>query len=353
MSHSQGKDIASTVNKPRFILAPMDGMTRAPFRAICFEYGAEAATTEMIQSLALGRAKRQMSDVFMETLARFPDEHRLAAQLIGSQPMAMAASARRLTAMRRFDAIEINMGCPARKVVGSGNGSALLLKPTLAVEIMRAVRENTDLPVHLKLRIGWDSEHITAPELAHAAQALGFDAITLHGRTRMQLYAGPVDVAAIRTVVETVNIPVYANGGVTCAEDALTFLRATGAAGVAIGRAALKQPWIFEDIQKLESGERLRDRDARERISLLIRLAELSCQLRPETVAIREMRKFSSWMLPGLSGAESILSAINAIETLDDYRRIMECYLNDLTMHNDLECHPEKLPPYTLNTVRR
>ena len=169
----------SALNDPLFLLAPMDGMTRASFRSICFDYGADGATTEMIQSLALGRAKKRMSPTFMEVLVRFENEKNLAAQLIGSVPEMMAESARRLTAMGRFDAIDINMGCPARKVVGSGNGSALLLDPDRAVRVMAAVKAATSLPVRLKLRLGWDGEHITAPGLVREAENLGFESVTL------------------------------------------------------------------------------------------------------------------------------------------------------------------------------
>ena len=339
--------------RPEFVLAPMDGMTRAPFRVICFEYGAEGATTEMIQSLAYGRAKRRLSDTFLETLARLPGEGNLAAQLIGSNPEMMAASARRLTALRRFDAIEINMGCPARKVVGSGNGSALLRDPERAIQLMRAVRESTDLPVRLKLRLGWDEQHIVAPALCRAAAEMGFESVTLHGRTREQFYAGAVDAAAIRAVVVSTDMPVYANGGVTCAGDALSFLKETGAAGVSIGRAALKQAWIFDDIRRLRAGESLPERNAGERVSVLIRLAELSCLHRPEPVAICEMRKFSRWLLPGLTGAPALLERLNAIDDLDGYRRALEAFLNTLTRANDLSIHPELEPAHTLDTVDR
>ena len=338
---------------PRFVLAPMDGMTRAPFRVICFGYGAAGATTEMIQSLAYGRAKRRLSETFLETLVRLPGEGNLAAQLIGSNPAMMAESARRLTALQRFDAIEINMGCPARKVVGSGNGSAILKDPALAVSILRAVRESTDLPVRLKLRLGWDDQHITAPEIIRAAQALGLESVTLHGRTRMQLYSGKVDVDAIRAIVNASTLPIYANGGVTCAADALTFLTETGAAGVAIGRAALKQPWIFDDICRLQMGQSLPRRDAAERVGVLLRLAELSCKHRPERVAIQEMRKFSGWLLPGLSGAGEVLAALNHIDTLEGYRILLEGFLNDLTRRNDVYIHPELEPDMTLDTVKR
>lgn len=329
----------------------MDGMTRASFRLICFEYGADGATTEMIQSLALGRAKRRLSETFAETMVRFPGEGDLAAQLIGSNPAMMAESARRLTAMKRFDAIEVNMGCPARKVVGSGNGSAILRNPGLAVEILRAVRESTELPVRVKLRLGWDEAHIVAPEIAIAAEALGYDRVTVHGRTRAQMYKGAVNTAAIREIAQSVRIPVFANGGVTCASDALTFIRDTRAAGVAIGRAALKQPWIFDDIRRLRHGLSVPQRDACERISLLERLAALACHHRPEAVAIREMRKFGSWLLPGLTGADIVLRSMNEIETLEGLRRLMENYLNGLIRDNDTFPHAELMPESSLDTV--
>ena len=341
------------MTNPLFVLAPMDGMTHASFRTICFDYGADGATTEMILSLAYGRAKRKLSDKYGETLIRMPGEGDLAAQLIGARPDMMAASARKLTALRRFNAIEINMGCPARVVVGSGNGSALLKDPALAIEVMRAVRENTDLPVRLKLRLGWDARHIVAAELAGAAEELGFERVTLHGRTREQMYAGEVDVEAIRRVVGAMRVPVFANGGVTCAEDALTFLKSTGAAGVAIGRAALKQPWIFDDIRRLRSGQPVPERSAAERVALLVNLAARACTHRPERVAIREMRKFSGWMLPGLTGAEDVLRAMNHVEYLQDFKRLLEDYLDRLERADDLHVHPELLPRNTLDTVRQ
>lgn len=334
------------------MLAPMDGMTRVSFRSICFDYGADGATTEMIQSLALGRAKKKLSPTFEERLLRGENERQLAAQLIGSVPSAMAESARRLTALNRFDAIDINMGCPARTVVGSGNGSALLLDPGRAVAVMAAVRDATPLPVRLKLRLGWDAAHITAPELVLAAERLGFQSVTLHGRTRSQMYGGGVDVGAMRAICEGAGIPVYANGGVTCARDTLDFLRATGAAGVAIGRAALKQPWIFEDIKRLRQGEAPLPRRAPERISVLVTLAERACGHRPERVAICEMRKFSGWLLPGLTGAGEILSRMNAIDTLDGYKGLLAGYLDALLRRDDIDVHAELLPPSTLDTVK-
>ena len=328
----------------------MDGMTRASFRTICFEYGAEGATTEMIQSLALGRAKRRLSEAFAETMIRLPGEGNLAAQLIGSHPESMGASAKRLTDLNRFDAIEINMGCPNRKVVGSGNGAALLQNPERAIEVMDAVRRNTHLPVRLKLRLGWDDGHIVAPMLSRAAGEMDFECVTVHGRTRAQMYQGPVNIPAICQVVSACNIPVFANGGVTCAEDALTFLNNTQAAGVAIGRAALKQPWIFDDIRRLRNGQPAKARDVAERVSVLTRLAALACGLRPEPVAMAEMRKFSRWLLTGLTGAEEILGAINHITTLNEYRKALEAYLDRLQIAGDVYIHPEYAGEQDLNT---
>ena len=334
-----------------FLLAPMDGMTRASFRSICFDYGADGATTEMIQSLAYGRAKKRMSPTFEEVLVRYDNERNLAAQLIGSVPQMMAESARRLEALHRFDAIDINMGCPARKVVGSGNGAALLRDPDRAICVMEAVKSATALPVRLKLRLGWDDGHITAPRLIRAAEALGFQSVTLHGRTRMQRYSGSVDAQAIRSVVRQARIPVYANGGVANAADAIAFLNQTGAAGVAIGRATLKQPWIFDDIARLRRGEPVVERLAPERVMLLVRLGALACGHRPQRVAMFEMRKFCRWILPGLTGAEDVLRRLNEVVTLDGYRALLEGYLDRLIQTGDVRLHAELTPAQTLDTV--
>ena len=207
------------------------------------------------------------------------------------------------------------------------------------------------MPVRLKLRLGWDGEHITAPGLVREAENLGFESVTLHGRTREQRYGGRVDAEAIRAIVRSVKLPVYANGGVTCAGDALTFLQETGAAGVAIGRAALKQPWIFDDIARLRGGEAVKPRLAQERIALLIRLAALACRHRPERVAVCEMRKFCGWLLPGLTGAGGVLKRLNGIDALSAYTALLEDYLNELVRSNDVGVHPELTPDCTLDTV--
>ena len=331
----------------------MDGMSNAAFRSVCFEYGADGATTEMIGATGFARAKRKRRPIMDALVLRRPEEGPLAAQIIGSDPRVMAAAAVRLEGMERFDAIEINMGCPARIVVGSGNGAALVQQPERAGEILRAVCGAVRLPVRLKLRLGWDEAHITAPEIARMAQEAGCREIILHGRTRSQLYGGGVLLGEMRRVRAAVEIPLYANGAVTCAGDAAAFARSVGADGVCIGRAALKAPWIFDDIRALGRGERPPERNAPERVALLLRLAERLCQQKPEKFAICELRKFTLWYLAGFTGAEAVGEAVKRVETLEDYRRLHGEYLERLLRTNDVHIHPGRVPEATLDTVRR
>ena len=335
------------------LLASMDGMSNAAFRSVCFEYGADGATTEMIGAAGFARAKRRRRPIMDALVLRRCEEGPLAAQIIGSDPGVMAAAAARLEALERFDAIEINMGCPARVVVGSGNGSALLQNPGHAGEILRAVCGSVRLPVRLKLRLGWDEAHITAPEIARMAQEAGCREIILHGRTRSQFYGGDVLMDEMRRVRAAVEIPLYANGAVRCAGDAAGFARSVGADGVCIGRAALKAPWIFDDIRALERGECPPERDAVERVALLMRLAERLCAQKPERFAICEMRKFTPWYLEGFTGAEALFEAVKRTETLDEYRRLHECYLEALLRMGDTQLHSRCVKTPVLDTVRR
>ena len=325
----------------RCLLASMDGMSSAAFRSVCFEYGADGATTEMIGAAGIARAKRRHRPITEALLTRRPEEGELAAQLLGSDPAVMAEAARRLEALERFDWIEINMGCPARVAIRSGNGAALLCEPERCGEILRAVCGAVSLPVRLKLRLGWDDDHITATEIARMAEDAGAKAIILHGRTRQQMYAGEVQIEQMRRVREAVTIPFYANGKVVRPEDAATFAAITGADGVCIARASLKSPWIFADIRALERGEAVVNRDAPERIDVLLRFAARLCAQKPEHFAIAEMRKYSKWYLEGLTGADDAFERVKTVETLDEFRRIHEDYLNERIRADDVKIHPE------------
>ena len=335
----------------KYTLAAMDGMSHAAFRSICFEYGAQDATTEMVSAIAYARARRKRQPILDAQLMRRPEETRLAVQIIGCEPEVMAAAARKMEAIHRFDVIEINMGCPARTVVGGGSGSAILQNPQLAGEILRAVCDATRLPVRLKLRLGWDEAHITAPEIAAMAQEAGCAELILHGRTRSQMYRGSVDLDAMKRVRAAVTIPLYANGAVTKPADAASFGEKLGAQGVCIGRAALKAPWIFDDIRRLERGDAPVQRDAAERVDVLLRLGARMCDQKPESLAMCEIRKFCSWYLEGLTGAQEICGRIYHVERLDELRRVLEGYLDGLIAANDVQLHPELLPEATLDTV--
>lgn len=336
------------------LLASMDGMTTAAFRSICFEYGADGATTEMIPAIGYARAKKKSKPIMDALVLRRPEEQGdVAAQLIGNDPALMAQAAQKLEALERFDRIEINMGCPARTVVSSGNGSAILNNLALVEEILHGVCNAVSLPVRLKLRLGWDDEHIVAPEVCRIAEDAGCKSIIIHGRTRQQIYSGGVNIEAMRRVVEAVSIPVYANGAVVQAADAARFQKETGAAGVCIGRAALKSPWIFDDIRALERGETLRERDAVERVDVLIRFAERLCMQKQEFFAVQELRKFCLWYLAGLTGANEAFEQVKYVENLDGFRRVHEDFLNRRIRENDLRIHPELLPRETLDTVQR
>lgn len=335
------------------ILASMDGMTTAAFRSLCFEYGAAGATTEMIPAAGFARSKRKCCPTLDALTIRRPEEGELAAQIIGNEPELMTEAARRLAALQRFDAIEINMGCPARTVVGSGNGSALLLNLPLAEKILRAVCGAVELPVRLKLRLGWDEDHIAAPELAQMAQDAGCAALILHGRTRAQQYGGEVDIENMLRVRAATSLPMYANGAVVHARDAASFAAATRADGVCIGRAALKNPWIFADVQALERGETPVERNAVERIGMLLRFADRLCAQKPERFALQEMRKYCLWYLNGLTGAQDVFERVKQIQDLASFHAVYEAYLNRLIARNDLQPHPEWMEKETLDTVRR
>lgn len=339
--------------KYEYLLASMDGMTHAPFRSVCFEYGADGASTEMLPALSYAYYKKLHKPASKARLIRRPEEGKLAAQLLGAEPEVMAAAAQRIEALERFDAIEINMGCPARTVVGSGSGSVLLKDVERAKAMLDAVCGATQLPVRLKLRLGWDDAHITAPEIAAYAQQAGCAAIILHGRTREQMYLGKVKMEAMRQVRRAVRIPLYANGAVETAADAAAFAQSVGADGVCIGRAALKEPWIFDDIRRLERGEAIAERNACERVGVLMRLAERICAQKREDYAMCEMRRFVNWYLAGLSGAEEICRAMNDVSALEGFRALLEGYLNRLIRQNDVSLHPELLPKPSLDTVDR
>ena len=233
-------------------LAPLAGVTDWPFRLLCFEQGCDCAYTEMVSAMGWSYAPQQQATVSL--LERAPGEKKLILQLFGKEPELLAGAAYALSREGRYDGIDLNMGCPAHKVAGSGEGSGLLKDLPLAGRIMDAVVKASALPVSVKCRLGWDDEHLCAMELAHMAQEAGVGMIAVHGRTREQMYAGQADWEAIARVKQSVRIPVYGNGDIFTPQDALQRVRESGVDGLLIARGAMGNPWLFRQIHEALEG---------------------------------------------------------------------------------------------------
>ena len=290
-------------------LAPLCGVTDYIYRALCFEQGCDAAYTEMISAMGYLCAPDQRTTV--ELMKRGENEKRLILQLFGKNPDTVAEAARRISRLGVYDGIDINMGCPARKVACSGEGSGLLRNPSVAREMMEKTVRASALPVSVKMRIGWDSGHINAVEIARIAEESGICEIAVHGRTREQQYSGTADWNVIEEVKQTVRIPVIGNGDIFTADAALRRIRQTGTDGVMIGRGALGNPWIFREIKALLSGQEPAPVTNAERYNMILRHYNMMLFSRPEHIAIREMRKHIGWYLHGLRGSAKTRNDIN------------------------------------------
>lgn len=314
---SQPAEAAALQPFPRLWLAPLAGISDWPFRLLSGELGAEACVTEMVSAQGYLTAPPD-ARAYQDILARHPGERLLSAQLFGYQPRYISEALKRLNDDERFQAFDLNMGCPAPKVTGSGSGSALMKEPALARRIMRAARAATTKPLSAKFRLGWDEDTINAPLFGRMAEEEGLDFVTVHGRTRAQQYAGKADWQGIAQVRQAVRIPVIANGDVFTAEDALRILAVTGCAGLAVGRGALGNPWLFRQIQQALAGEEPRKPDRQEVLELALRHARLLCGWKGERHAVLEMRKHFAWYLKGMRGAAELRRRINVLTQLED-----------------------------------
>ena len=309
-------------------LAPMAGVTDMPMRMLCFEQGAAWAVTEMVSAKGYLCAPEN-SRAIGELLRRDPREGVLGVQLFGREPDTVARAAARLSE-KGFRFIDINMGCPAHRIVGNGEGSALMRSPELAGEIVYAAARATGLPVTVKMRAGWDEEHINAPELAAICEQAGAAAVTVHARTRVQQYAGRADWAVIRAVRERVRIPVIGNGDVRCADDFLRMREETGCAGVAIGRGAQGNPWLFAAIRARLRGEAYRAPGVRERVAMAMRHGRMQAEFIGEVQAAREMRKHIIWYLSGLPGCARVREQAGRVATLAEMDALLSGYADRL-----------------------
>lgn len=300
-------------------LAPMAGVADRAFRELCMRFGAGYCVSEMVSSKGIAYNSRKSADLMQVSSA----EHPCAVQIFGTEPDTMADAAR--FALRyKPDAIDINMGCPAPKISGSGSGAALMKDPALCGRIVNAVSKAVDLPVTVKIRSGFDSDHINAVEIAKIAEDNGAAAITVHGRTRDQFYAPPVNYDIIRDVKRAVQIPVIGNGDVIDAQSAKRLYEYTGVDYIMVGRGALGNPWIFSEINAYLGGDKLIERPSLdEKLRVLSRHIADLVAYKGEAVGMREARKHTAYYLKGFKNAAKLRSLAFSMETLDDLQDLL------------------------------
>ena len=307
------------------ILAPMAGVTDLPFRLLCKEQGAALCCMEMVSAKGIYYNNKNT-----ESLLTVDERERpVSLQLFGSDPEIMAAMAAKIE-HRNFDILDINMGCPVPKVVNNGDGSALMKNPVLAGKIIEGMVKAIEKPVTVKIRKGFDDEHINAVEMAHVAQESGAAAIAVHGRTREQYYSGKADWSIIADVKQAVSIPVIGNGDILDAKDVIAMKEQTDCDGFMIGRGAQGNPWIFHQIlHYFETGELIGKPPMEEMVKTMLRHAKLQIEFKGDYLGIREMRKHAAWYTAGYKGASKLRGRINDVESYDELEQLFEDFMKE------------------------
>ena len=308
--------IGNVILENNILLAPMAGITNLPFRIMCEKFNPGLVCTEMVSSKGLF-----YDDKKTEKLLNMKNEKRpVAVQIFGNDIEAMVYSAKKVSKIANL--IDINMGCPAPKVVKNGDGSKLMLDIELSRKIIQAVVENSSVPVTVKIRKGWDKDHINCIEFAKMAEQAGACAITIHGRTRDEFYSGTADWEIIKKLKQEVSIPVIGNGDIKSPQDALKMFEYAGVDGIMIGRAAIGNPWIFMQIQEYLQNGKIIEISNEKRLKIILEHIELQVEELGENTGIKEMRKHMTYYLKGLKDASAIRQKINTIET---QKELVEC----------------------------
>lgn len=308
------------------LLAPMAGVTDMPFRLICHEMGCPMATSEMLSAKGFLLAPRDSRAVRELTAVSPGEEGAVALQIFGHEPDVMARAAEELTRDGRFAMLDINMGCPVPKIVGNGEGSALMRTPELAAQVVREVAQASHVPVSVKMRLGFETGSETYLELGEMVEKSGAAMITLHARTRSQFYEGHADWKAIRRLKERVSIPVVGNGDICSAADAVRMLEETGCDGVAVGRGAQGNPWVFEQIRDVFAGKPIREPSGEEKLAVLMRHAQMLAALKCEEIAVKEMRRHVVCYVRGMRDAARVRTKVNAVSTLHELEELMSAF---------------------------